>query len=197
MHDSDDPITTAVLSGSTYERLRVTEGSLFTIRPRKAMAIQALLLSALALVAPLYLLFPDSVAPLIPTTDPVTATPKLLVLGLFGWGLEVMAAVMMVGLYRYRTTRQPLSESQARTIFDVERISAGLSIVTGGLAIAFTVGIVALGVGGESTLGVYLESVAGGNIFEQLSVAFSVAHLSVVSAIGAVVVVALRWVVAE
>ncbi|MUV90640.1 hypothetical protein GJ629_12645 [Halapricum sp. CBA1109] len=197
MRDSDDPITTAVLSGSTYERLRATEGSLFTIRPRKAMAIQALLLAVLALVAPMYLLFPTSVGPLLPTTDPITATPKLLVLGLFGWGMEVVAAVMMVGLYRYRTTRQPLSESQARTIFDVERISAGLSIVTGGLAIAFTVGIVSLGVGGESTLGVYLESVAGGNIFEQLSVAFSVAHLSIVSIIGAGLIVALRGIVAE
>lgn len=192
MHDSDDPITTAILSESAYERLRVTEGSLFTIRPRKAMAIQALLLAVLSLVAPIYLLFPESVTPLLPTTNPAVATPKLLLLGVFGMGTELAAAVMMVGLYHYRTTRQPLTESQARTVFEIERISAGLSLVTGGLAIAVTVGILALGLGGASTLGVYLEQVAGGDIFSQLSTTFSIAHLSAASALGAGVVLVLR-----
>mgnify|MGYP000165092262 CR=1 FL=1 len=185
-----DPITDAILSESAYERLRYTEG-VITVPVSRVLLYQAVLLALLATILPLYAFYPPSVGEYVPTLDPFLATPKLLVLGLVGWVTEVTAALLLAGLWWYRRRRGPLTEAQARTVFDVEQIAAGLSVVTGGLAIVVTVGLVSLGVFGGSTMAIYLERVAGTNVFAQTT-GVSIGHLSVLSVLGCLVVLGIR-----
>ncbi|MEF8883297.1 MAG: hypothetical protein V5A34_12325 [Halapricum sp.] len=191
MSDETDPITDAVLSESAYERIRYTEG-IITQPVLRTLTFQAGLLALLASILPLYAFYPSSVSEHVPTLDPFLAAPKLLFLGLVGWVTEVSAALLLAGLWYYRQRRVPLTEAQARTVFDVEQIAAGLSIVTGGLAIVVTVGLVAIGVFGEATMATYLGSIAGDDVFAQTATGISVGHLSMLSGLGCLVVLAIR-----
>lgn len=193
MHDRDDRITDAILSGSAYERLRHTERGLFAVATPRALAIQAALLLTLSAVLPLYALFPESVSAHVPTMDPFAASPKLLVLGTFGLAMQVLAALLLAGLTYYRLRNAPLSEGQARTVFDVQRIATGLSLFTGGIAVFITVGIVTLGAAGNGALEQYLTTVAGTNPFEPIPVGVTVGQLGVASVLGAVCILLLRW----
>lgn len=191
MSDSDDPIAESVLSESVYERLRYTEG-IITIPVSRVLVIQAALLAALALIWPLYALYPGAIAAHVPTLDPFGATPKLLFLGLVGWATELAAALLLAGLWHYRQRNAPLSEETARTIYDVEQIAAGLSIVTGGLAIAVTVSLVSIGVFGEAAITAYLDGIAGDDVFTQTGLGLSVGHLAMLSVLSSVLVLLLR-----
>lgn len=194
MTDRDDPITNAILSDSTYERLRYAEGTVFSIPATRALVVQAGLLAVLALILPLYVVYPDAIAEYLPTLDPFVASPKVLMLGALGWSIEIFAAAMMVALYYYRVRKHPLDDDQARTVFDVQQLAAGLSLVTGGLAIAVTVGLVALGAVGAGAVDAYLSVVAGGDIFAQMDLGFSIGHLAVLSLTSCVGILAIRWV---
>lgn len=193
MHDRDDRIADAILSGSAYERLQYTERGLFAVATPRALAIQAALLLTLATVLPLYALFPDGVAAHVPTLDPFAASPKLLVLGFFGLAMQLMAAALLAVLTGYRLRNAPLSEAQARTVFDIQRIATGLSIFTGGLAVFVTVGIVTLGAAGGEALETYLADVAGTNPFEAIEAGVTVGELGAVSVLGAGCILLLRW----
>lgn len=190
-----DRIINAVLSGSAYERLQYTERGVFAVPTPRTLAIQVALLATLATVFPLYTLFPSAVAAHVPTMDPFAASPKLLVIGFFGLSMQVFAAVLLAGLTAYRLRNAPLSEGQAHTVFDVERIATGLSVVTGGVAVFVTIAIVALGVAGAGTLGTYLSAVAETNPFIQMDIGLTVAHFSGLSVVGAVGVLGIRAVV--
>lgn len=193
MHDRDDRITDAILSGSAYERLRHTERGLFAVPTPRALSIQAALLLTLSTVLPLYALFPDSVAAHVPTMDPFAASPKLLVLGVFGLAMQVLAALLLAALTYYRLRNAPLSEGQARTVFDVQRIATGLSIFTGGIAVFITVGIVTLGAAGGGALEQYLTTIAGTNPFTAMEAGLTVGELAIASVLGAACVLLLRW----
>ena len=78
-----DGITDAVLSDSAYERVRILRDSLFTQPIPWKLRVQGLLLAVLAATVPLYWLYPDGVAGYLTTTDPMTATPKVALLGAF------------------------------------------------------------------------------------------------------------------
>ena len=197
MSDREDPITTAILSGSAFERLRYEEGLVFTMPATKMLLVQALLLGILALVLPLYVLYPQSVASYMPTMDPFAASPKVLVLGFLCWGIELLSASLLVGLYYHRVRNGPLSAQQARTVINVQEIAASLSIITGGAGIALTVVLFSLGAFGEDALSAYLSVVANGNVFAQSGLGISVAGLAVLSAVTAVAILALRWVLVE
>lgn len=191
MSDSSDPITESVLSDSAYERLRYTEG-IITIPVSRVLAIQAGLLAGLALIWPLYALYPGAIAAHVPTLDPFGAAPKLLLLGVVGWVTELAAALILAGLWYYRQQHAPLSEESARTIYDVEQIAAGLSIVTGGFAIVATVALVSIGVFGEAAITAYLQGIAGDDVFAQTSHGLSVGHLAMLSVVSSALVLLLR-----
>jgi len=195
MSDREDRITDAILRGSAYERVLHTERGLFTVPAPRTFTIQAALLVTLSSVLPLYLLFPASVGVHVPTTDPFAASPKLLVLGFFGFGAQILGALGLLAATGYRLWSQPLTEGQARTVIDAQRVATGLSVVTGGVGVCFTVGIVALGVAGPEPLGTYLGAIAGSNPFTEIGVGLTVAHLGIASALSAVVVLGFRTVV--
>jgi len=183
-HDTathEDRITNSILSGSTFERIRYTEATVFNLRATRALAVQAGLFGLLALILPLYALYPPGVAEYLPTLNPFVASPKLLLLGFVGLGMEMVTAATLIGLFYYRWRRSPLTEQQARTILDVQQVASGLALVTGGIAITLSVTLVALGVAGPEALGTYLEVIADENVFAQSGVGVSVGHLSSLS----------------
>ncbi|QSG10640.1 putative membrane protein [Halapricum desulfuricans] len=187
---SDDPITDAILSTSQYERLRYAEG-IITVPVSRVLTYQAVLLALLASILPLYSLYPPTIGAHVGTLDPFLAAPKILFLGLVGWVIEVASALALAALYWYRVGHEPLEEGTARAIVNLEQIAIGLSLVTGGLAIVATVGLIGLGVFGVSVFSTYLSAVAGENVFAQGG-GISVGHLSILAISGGLVVLGVR-----
>lgn len=195
MSNRDDRIADAILSESPLERIQYTDRGPLAVPASRGLAIQAILLVFLATVLPLYALFPEGVSAYVPNLDPFEASPKLLIMGFFGFVTQVTAALFLAVLAGFRLRNAPLSESQARAVLDVQRIAAGLSVVTGGLAILVTVATVAVGAAGTGPLEAYLSSVAGSNPFAGIDVGVTVGHLGIVSAVGALAVLVVRHVV--
>lgn len=191
MPDTPDPIADAVLSDSAYDQIRHTEG-VITLPVHRALLWQAALLALLGTILPLYALYPSTVAAYVPTLDPFLAAPKLLLLGIIGLVTEVVAALLLSGLWLYRQRHAPLCEETARTVYDVEQIVTGLSVVTGGLAIVITVVLVSVGVFGEGTIAVYLEEVAGEDVFRQSATGVSIGDLAATSMVSSAAVLVLR-----
>jgi hypothetical protein len=181
---TDDRITDAVLSGSAYERLRLQRPTYFTQSVPRKLTWQSVLLGGLALLLPLYLLFPATVAEYLPTTDPVLASPKVIVLGLVGAGIELFAATLLVGVTLFRLRHHPLSESQARTVLNVEDFASYVGFGTGGMAIAITLLYFGLGLAGGDAIASYVTTMDGINPFVDSGLGLSVAELAVVSFAG-------------
>jgi hypothetical protein len=157
---NDDQITDAVLSGSAYERLRACRHS-FTGHPLpRLLSLQGTLLALLATTVPLYRLYPDSVASYLSTTDPLTATPRIAMLGAFGGVIVFLAAAMLVGAAVYRLKYAPLTETQARELLVIEDFSGGLTLGMGGPAIVLTVGGFAMGLLGDGAISSYVATTA-------------------------------------
>lgn len=190
--DIDDAITRAVLSGSTYERLRIQRPTFFTQSIPTKLAWQSFLLGVLSLSLPLYLLFPDTVATYLPATDPSLASPKILVLGLVGAGVELFTAGLLVAIALYRIRRHPLSEREATTVVDVEEFASFLGFGTGGLAIVITLGYFVLGLAGGGALEGYMETMDGINPFVASGMSLSVTGLATIAFVGCAVLLASR-----
>jgi hypothetical protein len=184
---SDDSITRAILSGSAYERLRYERHSFFRQSVPRTLTLQSALLGLLALLLPMYGLFPDSVASYLPAADPAVASPKVLLLGAFGGLLELLGAGLLVGAAVYRVRLAPLSESQAHTAIDIEDFARYVGLGTGGLAILLTVLLFAIGFGGESAVTAYIET-AGANPFVDSGFGLPVATVSLAAFVASVTV---------
>ncbi|MBO4247799.1 hypothetical protein IL252_08225 [Halomicrobium sp. IBSBa] len=153
-----DGITDAVLSDSAYERVRVLRDSLFAQPIPWKLRVQGLLLAVLAATVPLYWLYPDGVASYLTTTDPMTATPRVALLGAFGGTMVLFSAVLLVGAALYRVEHAPLTEQQAYQVLTVEDFAGGVSLAMGGFAIAITTGSIAMGVFGGDAVGSYVAT---------------------------------------
>ncbi|MFB6178455.1 MAG: hypothetical protein ABEI77_01870 [Halorientalis sp.] len=180
----DDHITDAILSGSAYERLRVQRPTYFTQPIPSKLTAQSVLLAGLALLLPLYLLFPATVAEYLPATDPALASPKDLLLGLVGAGVELFAAVLLVGTALVRIRWYPLSESRARTVLNVEDFASYLGFGTGGMAIAITMAYFVLGLAGGRAIAGYVTAMDGINPFVDSGLGLSVVELAGLSFVG-------------
>ena len=191
MTSNDDEITDAFLSGSAYERLRLQRQTYFSQSIPTKLTWQSLLLAGLALLLPLWALFPDTVAAYVPATDPAMASPKVLLLGLLGAGIELFTAALLVGAALYRISRYPLTEDQARTVLNVEDFASYLGFGTGGLAIGITVLYFLIGAAGGSAIESYVQSMSV-NPFVSSGVGLSVAELATFAFVGCVVLMTLR-----
>ena len=180
----DDRITDAILSGSAYERLRLQRPTYFTQPVPTKLTWQSVLLAGLALLAPVYLLFPTTVAKYLPATSPTLASPKVIVLGLVGAGIELFAAVLLVGATLFRIRHYPLSEPQARTVLNVEDFASYVGFGTGGMAIAITMCYFALGLAGGDAIASYVTTMDGINPFVDSGLGLSVAELAGASFVG-------------
>jgi len=180
----DDRITDAILSGSAYERLRLQRPTYFTQPVPTKLTWQSVLLAGLALLAPLYLLFPATVAEYLPATSPTLASPKVIVLGLVGAGIELFAAALLVGVTLFRIRHHPLSEPQARTVLNVEDFASYVGFGTGGMAIAITMCYFVLGLAGGDAIASYVTTMDGINPFVDSGLGLSVAELAGASFVG-------------
>jgi len=188
-----DAITDAVLSGSAYERLRVCRHSMVGQPLTRLLSVQGLLLAVLAATVPLYWLIPDSVATYLPTTDPLTATPKIAMLGAFGGVIVFFSAMLLVGTALYRLEHAPLSESQAHEVLVVEDFTGGLTVGMGGLAVVLTVACLGMGLLGGETVGTYVATMDGTNPFASSLYALPLGTLGTTALAASVVVFGARW----
>ncbi len=183
---TDDHIASALLSGTTYERVRYQRHAFLRQPVPRTLMLQSALLGLLVALLPIYGLFPSSVAGHLPATDPAIASPKVLLLGVFGGFLELLGATLLVGTALYRVRRAPLTESQAHTMLDIEDFARYVGLGTGGLAILLTVGVFAVGLGGGAAVGTYVET-AGANPFVASGVGLPVVAVSLVAFVASVV----------
>lgn len=163
--EPDDPILRRVLSDSAYDRVRTERFSHFKQPVPQKLRAQCLLLGALTLVLPLYLLFPGDAATYL-VTDPSVASPTVLLLGLFALVIELGTAALLVGVALYRVRHEPIDEDQALSLFVTETFAAYLAFGTGALAIVAMLAVLALGLGGAGSVGAYVEAMNGANPFE-------------------------------
>lgn len=184
---ADDRITRAILSGSTYERLRYERHSFFRQSVPRTLTLQSAMLGLLAILLPMYGLFPTSVAGFLPATNPTVASPKVALLGAFGGALQLLGATLLVGSAVYRIRSGPLTEEQAHTALDVEDFARYVGLGTGGLAVLVTVCLFALGLGGAPAVDAYV-AVAGANPFAPSGFGVTVATLSLSAFVGSVAV---------
>jgi len=173
----DDPIARAFLSGSTYERVRYERHSYLLQSVPRTLALQSALLGALALALPMYGLYPESAAAFLPAADPATASPKALLLGLFGAALQLLGATLLVASVLYRLRHAPLTERQAHAALNAEDFARYVGLGTGGLAIALSLGLFAVGLGGGDAVSSYIASM-GRNPFVDSGLGVSVATVS-------------------
>jgi len=190
---TNDTITEAVLSGSAYERLRACRHSIVGQPLTRMLSVQGLLLAALAATVPLYWLLPDDSTAYLPTTDPLTATPKIAMLGAFGGVVVFFAAVLLVGAALYRLEHAPLTEGQAREVLVVEEFTGGLTAGMGGLSIGLTVACIAMGLLGGETVGAYVATMDGTNPFASSIYALPLGLLGTTALAASAVVLAARW----
>ncbi|MFB6082631.1 MAG: hypothetical protein ABEJ94_00110 [Halorientalis sp.] len=190
--DDGDDITSAILSGSTYDQLRLQRRTYFSQPTITKLTWQSLLLGGLTLLLPIYLLFPSTVTEYVPSVDPATASPKVLLLGLVGAGTVAFTALLLVGGAVYRIRNHPLDESQAQAVLDIEDFASYLAFGTGGLAIGLTVGYFLLGLGGGATVESYVRTMDGVNPFAASGTGLSVVELAVASFLGCIVLLMIR-----
>jgi len=183
---ADDHIASAILSGSTYEKIRYQRHSFFRQSVPRTLMLQSALLGLLVALLPMYGLFPTSVAGYLPATNPGVASPKILLLGVFGGLLELLGATLLAGTALYRVKRAPLTESQAHTVLDIEDFARYVGLGTGGLAILLTVCVFAVGLGGGGAVGTYIGT-AGANPFVASGLRLPVVTVSLVAFVASVV----------
>lgn len=187
-----DQITDAVLSGSAYERLRACRHSFIGQPLSRLLSLQGALLALLAATVPLYWLLPDSVAGYLSTTDPITATPRIAMLGAFGGAIVFLASTLLVGAALYRLEHAPLNENQARELLVVEDFSSGLTLGMGGLAIALTVAGLGVGLLGEGAVSAYVAATAR-NPYSTSLYPLPLGYVGASGLAASTVVLAARW----
>lgn len=173
----DDTIAQAIISGSTYDRLRYERHSYLRQTVPRTLALQSALLGALALLLPMYGLYPDSTAAFLPAVDPAVASPKVLLLGLFGGFLQLFGATLLVGSVLYRVRLAPLTERQAHAALNAEDFARYVGLGTGGLAIVLSLCLFAVGLGGGEMVSSYIAAM-GRNPFVDSGFGVSVAAVS-------------------
>jgi hypothetical protein len=160
-HSLDDPLADALLSGSTYDRLRVQRFSYFKQTIPQKLVVQSGLLFTLAFVLPLAAGFPAETKALFAGHAPVVASPKALLLGLVAAAIELgtAATLIVVTVARLRIGPEMTVET-ARRLLNVEDVATLLGFVTGGAAVLLTVGFFLLGYAGPDALASFVT--AGG-----------------------------------
>jgi hypothetical protein len=189
---TDDAITDAVLSESAYERVRVLRHSLFAQPIPWKLSVQGLLLALLAATVPIYWLYPDGVAAYLTATNPMTATPKVALLGAFGGIMVLFSAALLVGAALYRIEHAPLTEEQAYEVLTLEDFAGGVSLAMGGLAIAITVGFVGMGLFGGDAVGSYVAAMDGQNPLGGSVYGLPLGYLGVAALTASTVILAAR-----
>ncbi len=88
--------------------------------------------------------------------NPDLASPKVLLLGVFGGFLQLFGATLLVGSVLYRVRLAPLTERQAHAALNAEDFARYVGLGTGGLAIVLSLCLFAVGLGGGDAVSAYI-----------------------------------------
>lgn len=189
----EDPIATALLGESAYDRLRARRYSLFKQSLPRKLALQAAIMGALALVLPMAMTLPASTRALFPGGDPLAAAPKILLLGAYAGSIVLVAAfgLCYVGYRRLRRGND-LSEREARHLLNVEDVASMISLVTAAAAVAAVDGFFLLGHAGSDAMSAFLAA-GGENPFAGTPIPVTVPTVTLAAAGLAVALLVLSW----
>lgn len=185
--DDQDRITEDILSDSAYRRKRAERWTQFSSPLQRKLAWQTAMIAALLLLIPLYELFPTT-SEVVPLGDATTASPKILLLGLVGLGIELVTGTVLVAVGLYRLRAAPVDEGTATTLLNLEDTAATIGLYTGGMAIGLTLAGFLPGALGPDVVAGYV-SLFGANPYVDSGTGVSVAHI----AVGALSASALLW----
>ncbi|WP_435333264.1 hypothetical protein [Haloarchaeobius sp. TZWWS8] len=189
----DDPIASAVVAGTAYERLRVRRFSLFSQSIPRKLAWQGIILLGLALVLPLAMTLPESTRTFFPGGDPVWSAPKILLLGAYAGTIELVGGAGLVYVASRRLqSDDDLSEHEARRLLNVEDVASMISLVTGAVAVFAVDGFLLLGHGGEPAVRSFLAA-GGRNPFAGTPVPVSAVVVAVPAVLLAAFLFAWSW----
>jgi hypothetical protein len=188
--DGDDTVedrhAAALLGESRYKKIKLRRYSLFKQSIPRTLALQGLILAALALVAPLALTQPESTRALL-GGDTLTAAPKFLFLGAYASAIELVGVIGVCYVaYRRLTADDVLSEREVHDLLALEDGVTHLSFVTGGTAVAVVDGFFLLGLAGDPLVDRF-QALVGSNPFEPGLFSVSVIAVAVPAAVLATV----------
>ncbi|MCU4926518.1 hypothetical protein OB905_11070 [Halobacteria archaeon AArc-dxtr1] len=183
--DPDDPIADALLGDSTYERLRVQRYALIKQRIPRKLRWQGGLLLMLALIVPITATYPASVQAVFPSDDPLWSSPLVLWLGVYAGVIQLATAATLTAVAVVRRRGDAtFSESQVRTLLNVEDVASMFGLVTGGFAVLLTVAFFLFGHMGAETVAEFVTA-APQNPYGQTAVSVPVIVVGTAAAIGA------------
>ena len=192
-----DPIASAIIGESEYDRLRARRYTLFSQSLPRKLALQGLILASLALVYPLAITLPASARALFPSGNPLSSTPKILLLGAYAGALETVAIAGLVYVgYRLHRERGDLAEHEAQHLLNVEDVASMVSLVTGAFAVVAVNGFFFLGHAGPDAMSAFLAA-GGKNPFAATPIPVSVTGIAVPAVALSIVAFTLSWVFAR
>jgi hypothetical protein len=137
----DDPIANALTGDCPYRRAAVERYRPIRGPVSRTLARQAGLLIALAMALPIVATYPASGPPI--AAPVVDAFPKVLLVGVLGGATQLVAAAALVALLLARSGS--LTRPEANRLVTLEDLATSVSLGTGGFAILFSLGYLALG----------------------------------------------------
>ena len=147
--DEDDPLADAILSESTFERLRATRFSPWRWPIPQKVAYQSYLLASLAAVVPLTLALPPEVAETYLGASRLDASPHVLVLGVFSLIVLVLTGIGHAVIELYRLRLEPdIPRDRALELLAWEDVASSLGLGTAGVGVIGTLAGVAVGYAG-------------------------------------------------
>lgn len=184
--DGDDTVedrhAAALLGDSRYQKMKLRRYSLIKQSIPRTLALQGLILVALALVAPLALTQPESTRALL-GGDVLAAAPKFLFLGAYASAIELVGVLGLCYVaYRRLTTEDVLSEREVHDLLALEDAVTHLSLVTGGAAVAVVDAFFLLGLAGNPLVDRF-QVLVGRNPFETGIIPVSVIAVAITAAV--------------
>lgn len=151
----DDPVTEALVDGTTYERVRVQRISTFAQPiPRKLHRLGWLLfVLAAALVSTAAL---PSATTTVLAANPVGTTTKVSVLAAIAGSIAAVMGLALLANGLARERLEPMDEATAESVLALEEMASVLGFTIGGVLAALAVAIVLIAHGGPEPVAALL-----------------------------------------
>lgn len=153
----DDPVASALVGDSVYERLRYQRRWLFTQSIGRKLRWQSIELFLLAAGVPLLFGYPGGLASAL-EVDPLAPAPNIAILGLIGGAITFFAGLGLVGVALGRQRLEPMDEETATSVLALEEVASLVGLVTGGTTIAVTLLFVVLGITDAAAMEAYVAT---------------------------------------
>ncbi|MFC7137055.1 hypothetical protein [Halobaculum litoreum] len=175
----DDPIASALLSDSAYERVRYQRFGWFKQSVTRKLTLQSYLLHVLAGVLPVLALLPAELRRAYFGGPVAAAAPKVGLVALVAVGVVAAGGLGLVAVAAIRLARgDDFDEHTAHSVLNLEDLGSMVGLATGGVATVATYTFVLLGFGGVDTVRAWVDF-GGGNPYAPSGVSLDVATVAV------------------